>query len=401
MTSPATLTRLPMRWRTLWVLLAGVLLVHWGLLSGQASHWSFDPPAQSSLRTRTIAPEPTPEATPQPTPQPIPEPAAAVPPAVKKAAPVVTKKNPLETQKFESNSPLTQEKPAQPATESVANKLPELPITDNAMSPDDRISSMPTEVTATVEKSLDQPLASAQNPDQTATATSPVELAFPASGSFAYNVVYVTGSQTQSGAGTLEWSSDGRTYQLQLESKALFISFLRQTSVGSLSAAGLQPRRYTDKRFRGSEKATHFQPDKGIISFANNKPDAPWTNRAQDRLSVMMQLAGIINGDPARILAQPTISMPVAGTDDAEMWTFALEGQEKIELPAGTTTALHLVRYPRKEFDRKVELWLAPQLGYMPVRIKQTEQNGTTLEMLLRSPALKNETAKNNDPTLR
>jgi Protein of unknown function (DUF3108) len=378
-----------MRWRTLWVLLAGVLFIHWGLLSGQASGWSFDKPAQGSMRTRTIAPEPTPQ----------PEPAVvAAPDKPVAAAPKITTPT---LKKSKPNSPLTQEKPAQAATESVATKPLEVPAADNAMPPDDRISSLPTEVTATVEKPLDQPFAAGQETGEQATATSPVELKFPASGSFAYNVMYVTGSQTQSGAGTLEWSSDGRTYQLVLESKALFISFLRQTSVGTVSAAGLQPERYTDKRFKGSEKATHFQPDKGIISFANNKPDAPWTNRAQDRLSVMMQLAGIVRGDPVRILAQPTISMPVAGIDDAEMWTFALEGQEKIELPAGTTTALHLVRYPRKEFDRKVELWLAPQLDYMPVRIKQTEQNGTTLEMLLRSPALKNETFKNNDPTLR
>ncbi len=385
-----------MRWRTLWILLAGVLLMHWGLLSGQANHWSFNKPAQSSLSTRTIAPEPTP----QPIPAPAPQPAAVATPAPRKVAAPIPKKTSPEAKESKPISAATQEKPAQAATESVAIKPPENPASDNAMPPDDRISSMPTASTPTLEKSLDPPLAAGQEIGEP-TATSPVELKFPVSGNFAYDVMYVTGSQTQSGAGTLGWSSDGRTYQLVMESKVLFLSLLRQTSVGSVSAAGLQPERYTDKRFRGSEKATHFQPDKGIISFANNKPDAPWTNRAQDRLSVMMQVAGMVKGDPARILAQPTISIPVAGTDDAEMWTFALEGTDKIELPAGTTTALHLVRYPRKEFDRRVELWLAPQLDYMPVRIKQTEQNGTTLELSLRSPALKPELAKNTDPTLR
>jgi hypothetical protein len=381
-----------MRWRTLWVLMACVLLVHWGLLSGQVSGWSFAKPAQGSMRTRTIAAEPTPQSQPEPAVVATPDKPVAVAP--------VAKANPPTPKKSKPNSPITQEKPAQAATESVALKAPENPATDSALLPDDRIPSLPTAATTTLEKSLDQPLAAGQETGEPA-ATSPVELKFPVSGNFAYNVMYVTGSQTQSGAGTLEWSSDGSTYQLVMESKVLFLSLLRQTSVGSVSAAGLQPERYTDKRLRGSEKATHFQPDKGIISFANNKPDAPWTNRAQDRLSVMMQVAGMVKGDPARILAQPTISMPVAGTDDAEMWTFALEGQEKIELPAGTTTALHLVRYPRKEFDRRVELWLAPQLDYMPVRIKQTEQNGTTLELSLRSPALKPDLPKNTDPTLR
>lgn len=386
-----------MRWRTLWILLAGVLLMHWGLLSGQASHWSFNKPAQSSLSTRTIAPEPTPE----PIPEPAPKPAAVATPAPQKVAAPIPKKTPPEAKESKPISAATQEKPAQAATESVAIKPPEIPAADNAMPPDDRISSVPTADTTTLEKSLDQQLTEGRKPGDSATVANPVELTFPASGSFEYNVMYATGSQTQSAAGTLQWSSDGRTYQLLLESKALFLSLLRQTSVGSLGAAGLQPERYSDKRFRRSEEAAHFQPDKGIISFANNKPDAPWVSGAQDRLSVILQLAGIVGGDPAKILAQRTINVPVAGTSEAEMWTFALEGQEKITLPAGTTTAMHLVRYPRKEFDRKIELWLAPQLDYMPVRIKFVEQNGTVLEMLLRSPALKNETSKNTDPTLR
>jgi Protein of unknown function (DUF3108) len=385
-----------MRWRTLCVLIAGVLFLHWGLLSGQASAWSFAKPAQGSLRTRTIAPEPTPA----PTPVPAPELAAVVTPAPKKAATPTPKKTPSETKEIKLNSALIREKPAQAATESVANKPPEPPTIDNPVLPDDRISSAPTASTQTVEKSLDQQLIAGQKPGDPATVADPVELTFPASGSFAYNVLS-TGTETQTGSGTLEWSSDGRTYQLVLEAKKFGISFLRQTSAGNVSEAGLKPDRYTDKRGLRSEQATHFQPDKGVISFANNKPNAPWISGAQDRLSVMMQLAGMVSGDPEKMLAQRTISMPVASTDDTETWTFALEGRDELKLPAGTTTALHLVRYPRKEFDRKVELWLAPQLDYMPVRIKQTEQNGNTLELSLRSPALKPELPKNTDPTLR
>jgi hypothetical protein len=45
-------------------------------------------------------------------------------------------------------------------------------------------------------------------------------------------------------------------------------------------------------------------------------------------------------------------------------------------LPGGDQITLKLVRNPREEFDQKVELWLAPTLGYLPARIKITEQNG-------------------------
>jgi hypothetical protein len=83
------------------------------------------------------------------------------------------------------------------------------------------------------------------------------------------------------------------------------------------------------------------------------------------------------------------VSLQVANTEEADTWLFVVNQAEKIQVPAGQAMALHMVRNPRKEFDSRLELWLAPGLGYLPVRILQTEANGNTLELLLRSPALR------------
>ena len=53
---------------------------------------------------------------------------------------------------------------------------------------------------------------------------------------------------------------------------------------------------------------------------------------------------------------------------------------------AGEFTARKLTRDPRKAFDRKLELWLAPEYGYLPVRIRQTEANGDFADAQLRKP---------------
>jgi len=45
-------------------------------------------------------------------------------------------------------------------------------------------------------------------------------------------------------------------------------------------------------------------------------------------------------------------------------------------LPGGQQLARKLVRNPRQEYDQKVELWLAPALGYLPVRMRITDSNG-------------------------
>ena len=41
---------------------------------------------------------------------------------------------------------------------------------------------------------------------------------------------------------------------------------------------------------------------------------------------------------------------------------------------------LKLTRNPRKEFDIKVELWLAPGMDYVPVRLRLTQPNGDWLD---------------------
>ena len=41
---------------------------------------------------------------------------------------------------------------------------------------------------------------------------------------------------------------------------------------------------------------------------------------------------------------------------------------------------LKLTRSPRKEYDIKVELWLAPGMDYVPVRLRLTQPNGDSVD---------------------
>jgi hypothetical protein len=220
-------------------------------------------------------------------------------------------------------------------------------------------------------------------------ATPGVKAQFPPSGKFGYTATQLKDGQPQSGSGTLQWSSDGKDYQLLLEVPFLFVTALRQASVGTISADGLTPTRFADKRINRSETAAHFNRD-GLdnITFSGNQPSALLMRGAQDRLSVLMQLAGMAAGQPERFTPGASISVQVASTDDASVWLFNVEAQETLQLPAGTTTTVRLVRSARKEFDNRLEVWMEPSLGYLPVRIKQTEQNGNYFDLQLRSPTL-------------
>ncbi len=172
----------------------------------------------------------------------------------------------------------------------------------------------------------------------------------------------------------LAWRHDGDSYDARLEVSAPLLPTRWQRSTGRITAEGLAPLRFADKG--RSEEATHFERDKGKVTFSSNRPDAPLLAGAQDRLSVLLQLGAMIAGEPAKFPPGTTITLQTAGTHDSEPWLFTVEGRETLQLPGGQVEGLKLIRNPRKEFDLKVELWLAPGMDYVPVRLRLTQPNG-------------------------
>ena len=178
-------------------------------------------------------------------------------------------------------------------------------------------------------------------------------------------------------SGELVWRQDGLGYDARLTMSAFVLSWV-YTSRGELGAQGLLPLRYSEKQ--RSEVAAHFERDKGRISFSANTPAVPLLTGAQDFLSVMLQLASVIGGEPARYPVATAITVQVAGPRDAEVWLFTVEREETLRLPGGEQGTLKLVRHPRRQFDQEVAIWLAPAMNWLPVRLRITEHNGDYLD---------------------
>jgi hypothetical protein len=188
-----------------------------------------------------------------------------------------------------------------------------------------------------------------------------------------YEVTVHTRGFTLGGQARLDWRHDGQRYEARLEVNAGQRQRVQQ-STGTITAAGLVPERFSDKS--RAEQATHFDHAGGRVVFSNNRPEAPLVAGMQDRLSVVLQLAMLVAGEPARFAAGTQVALPTASTREAEAWLFRVIGEEDLELPGGPLRALKLERLPRKEFDQKVELWLAPGQDYAPVRLRLTNPDG-------------------------
>lgn len=183
--------------------------------------------------------------------------------------------------------------------------------------------------------------------------------------------------------GELLWRQDGKTYDARLEISIFLLGSRVQTSKGLIGPLGLEPVRFGDKV--RSEVAAHFERGKGKVTYSANTPDEVLQPGAQDQLSIFFQLAGMVAADPQRYAPGTDLSFQAVGPRSSATWTFKLAAPEIVVLPGGRVRAIRLSKDPVGEYDSRAEVWLAPELGYLPVRIRLTQGNGDIVDQLWRA----------------
>ena len=196
-----------------------------------------------------------------------------------------------------------------------------------------------------------------------------------------YDVVGRIDQQDNVVSATISWRHDGQNYQASLLITKFLIRLREWTSKGALTSTGLAPVRFGDKGFRRAELASHFVREEGRIIFSSNTTPVDLRPGAQDQLSVFIQLASLWAGEPRRLGAGDTVSFQSVSARQAENWTFTVSAEERITVPGGNLQAIKLTREPSGDYSTRAEIWLAPQLAYLPAHIRLTEPNGNVLDM--------------------
>ena len=96
-----------------------------------------------------------------------------------------------------------------------------------------------------------------------------------------------------------------------------------------------------------------------------------------DRNLVMVALAADLKANAT------TFEYRVADKREIDTHRYRLAGKETIKTGRGSFDCIKIERV-RDKPGRTTTTWIAPKLGYIPVRIVQKEPDGETLEMLLR-----------------
>ncbi len=181
--------------------------------------------------------------------------------------------------------------------------------------------------------------------------------------------------------GELRWQHNPTDYEASLIIKAFLLGSRVFSSVGSVGANGLIPTRYADK-WRG-ERATHFDADNKRIVFSSNKPTAELQPGAQDQVSLFVQLAAAMTGDPERFKPGTSVSIQTATVNEAVPWTLTMQAEETLQIDDKPVPTSKWVCLPRGKYDTKVELWLSRTHAWMPVRIRITQVSGSFIDMTL------------------
>ena len=212
---------------------------------------------------------------------------------------------------------------------------------------------------------------------------------FPPPAELKYDVQQVPadGSHPRYGSGVISWHMGGGKYQVTGEADVLFFTLLKFTSEGSFDNFGIAPTMYSEKRFRRPETATHFNRDeRNNISFSASTLSYPLKGGEQDLSSVIWELTGIGRGDREKFVPGAQIDLFVAGVRDADIWSILVVGPESIDAGDEKTQAWHVVRIPRVgSYDKKIDIWLAPQAQWYPIKIRQTEKSGDYVDMTMKS----------------
>ncbi|TDN68330.1 DUF3108 domain-containing protein [Paraburkholderia sp. BL10I2N1] len=222
-----------------------------------------------------------------------------------------------------------------------------------------------------------------------------VKLSVPPSGDLQYDTFY-NGVRNQ--PGTIHWTSDGQTYEMIVSVPLPFVGTFSYSSHGHVDAFGIAPDQYIEKRGHRAEDVTIFNRTAKQIAFTRTPATLALPDGAQDRFSMVMQLASLVRGDPGAYKPGVTREFYVADNDSGEIWPIETVGDETLRIPGGFVDARHFMRLPRHEGDRRrIDVWLAPSLGWLPARILQTEPNGTQVELVWRGKLAPADSSGNTD----
>jgi hypothetical protein len=105
---------------------------------------------------------------------------------------------------------------------------------------------------------------------------------------------------------------------------------------------------------------------------------------AQDRFGLQQAVRLWVLANDARPNPEASVEFALVDEERIRVYRFAITGRERLELPAG---AFDTVKVERVDNPNRISrYWIAPEVGWMPVKVESGKNGQVQLRMELRKP---------------
>lgn len=221
-----------------------------------------------------------------------------------------------------------------------------------------------------------------------ASATPAASFDWPPSTQLSYQLLGQYSGGPIDGKALVEWRRSGDRYQVVFDFTAATFISRRSVSDGELTARGLEPRQFNGEQrnlFRTRRWSHKFSPDRITLGDGTEQPTAPGV---QDEASQFVQLTWLFTTQPSLLQVGRSIEVPLILNRRLDHWVYEVVEQETLRLPFGEVPTFHVKPRRSRPDVYAVEMWFAPSLQYLPVRIVVRLNENNHADLTLKNPPL-------------
>ncbi len=180
----------------------------------------------------------------------------------------------------------------------------------------------------------------------------------------------------------MQWQRQQANYQARIEIEVSPFVSLAMTSQGEVTAQGLSPRAYEEQR-RSGVRSVRLADDAVVLGDGRRLPRP---DRVQDTASQFVELSHRFASGQERLEVGRSVDVWLARPGGVDLWTYDIvERQVLRSQELGAIESFHLkpraIANPRGNIA--AEMWFAPSLQYLPVRIRVNMGPDTYVDLMV------------------
>jgi hypothetical protein len=184
------------------------------------------------------------------------------------------------------------------------------------------------------------------------------------------------------GDARVQWQREGAKYQVRLDVHLNLLGSMVLTSQGQATPDGLVPDAY-EELVRSRRRFVNFGDSTLDL---NGSKTAPRPTGVQDTASQLVDLSHRFATGRDKLVVGGTVTVMLARPGGVDPWIYDIVDEERLRLPSlGEVEAYHLVPRPIPAARGNIyaEIWFAPSLQYLPVRLRMTMGNEAQVDLLV------------------